>query len=125
MKDKFSVTGMSCAACSSGIERTVGRLEGVTKAEVSLMGENMLVEYDEKLISREKIIQTVIELGYGAKLYDERALTATKPQPDKLKKRFLLSVIFLLPLLYFSMGAMISFLPQPNKAHAVRKLVLA
>ena len=115
MKDKFLVTGMSCAACSSGIERTIGRLEGVTKAEVSLMGENMLVEYDEKLISREKIIQTVIELGYGAKLYDERALTATKPQPDKLKKRFLLSVIFLLPLLYFSMGAMISFLPQPNK----------
>ncbi|MBQ7913626.1 MAG: cadmium-translocating P-type ATPase [Clostridia bacterium] len=115
MKDKFSVTGMSCAACSSGIERTVGRLEGVTKAEVSLMGENMLVEYDEKLVSREKIIQTVIDLGYGAKLYDERALTATKPQPNKLKKRFLLSVIFLLPLLYFSMGGMVSFLPQPNK----------
>lgn len=115
MKDKFSITGMSCAACSAGIERTVCRLEGVKKAEVSLMGETMLVEYDEGTLSKEKIIQEVINLGYGAALYNENALTKQKPQPDKLKKRFFISLIFLFPLLYFSMGAMISFLPQPNK----------
>ncbi len=115
MKDKFSVTGMSCSACSSSIERTVERLNGVKKAEVSLMAETMLVEYDEALLSREKIIQAVVDLGYGAELYNERVLDARKPQPDKLKKRFFLSLIFLIPLMYFSMGAMIKFLPQPNK----------
>ena len=56
MKEKFSVSGMSCAACSSGIERTINRLDGVKKAEVSLMGESMLVEYDESVIFSEKII---------------------------------------------------------------------
>ena len=115
MKEKFSVSGMSCAACSSGIERTVNRLDGVKRAEVSLMDESMLVEYDERLISSEKIIQAVLELGYGAKIYDERAVMQSKPQPDKLKKRFFMSLIFLAPLMYFSMGAMVSFLPQPNK----------
>ena len=115
MKEKFSISGMSCAACSSGIERTISRLDGVKKAEVSLMGECMLVEYDERCLSREKIIQSVVDLGYGAQKYDERAVVEAKPQPDKLKKRFLLSLIFLLPLVYFSMGGMVSFLPQPSK----------
>ena len=66
MKEKFSVTGMTCSACSAGIERAVCRLEGVKKADVSLMGESMTVDYDEQALSREKIIQAVIELGYGA-----------------------------------------------------------
>ena len=57
MKEKFSVTGMSCAACSAGIERTVKRLHGVKNAEVSLMGESMVVEYDEKQLPRENIIK--------------------------------------------------------------------
>ena len=115
MKEKFSISGMSCAACSSGIERTINRLDGIKKAEVSLMGESMLVEYDENVISSEKIIQAVVELGYDAEKYDERAITERKAQPDKLKKRFLSSLIFLAPLMYLSMGGMISFLPQPNK----------
>ena len=118
MKDKFSVTGMTCSACSSGIERTINRLDGVTKAEVFLMGESMLVEYDEKTISREKIIQSVIDLGYGAELYNDNALKARKSQPDKLKIRFFLSLIFLIPLMYFSMGGMIR-LPQPHKIVSV------
>lgn len=106
---------MTCAACSAGIERTVKRLDGVTTAEVSLMGESMVVEYDEKLTSREKIIQAVVDLGYGATIYDEKALEARKPQTDTLKKRFLLSILFLIPLMYFSMGHMIH-LPQPSRA---------
>ena len=89
MKEKFTVTGMSCAACSAGIDRTLNKAEGVRKAEVSLMGESMVVEYDERKISREKIIQAVVNLGYGAKLFDENVLRERKPQPDLLKKRFL------------------------------------
>ena len=92
MKEKFSVTGMSCAACSSGIERAVRRLDGVKSVEVSLMGESMLVEYDEKQIPRDKIIQTVVELGYGATLFKENVLKERKPQPNKLMIRFFISL---------------------------------
>ena len=56
MKEKFSVTGMSCAACSAGIERTLCKTKGVLRVDVSLMSESMTIEYDEKLISREDII---------------------------------------------------------------------
>jgi len=124
MKEKFSVTGMSCAACSSGIERTLNKTNGVTKAEVSLMGESMVVEYDADVLSTEQIIQTVKDLGYGAAIFNENVMNQQKPQPDTLKKRFLISLIFLLPLMYFSMGGMIS-LPQPNlKISAMVQMLL-
>ena len=125
MKEKFSITGMTCSACSSGIERSVGRLNGVKKVEVSLMGECMVVEYDEETLTQSTIIQTVLDLGYGVTLFDENVLKEKKPQPDKLKKRFLLSLIFLIPLMYFSMGGMIN-LPQPNMmVSAIAQAVLA
>lgn len=115
MKEKFSVSGMTCAACSAGIERSVRKLEGVQKAEVSLMGECMTVEYDQTLLPQEKIINTVLELGYGIEKYNENVLKERKPQSEVLKKRFFLSLVFLLPLMYFSMGGMIG-LPQPSAA---------
>lgn len=125
MKEIFSVTGMTCTACSAGIERTVKKLKGVDRAEVSLMGERMTVEYDENTLGREEIINAVIGLGYGATLFDENALQERKPQPDKLKKRFFLSLVFLIPLVYFSMGGMIG-LPQPNgKVGATLQMLLA
>lgn len=65
MKEKFSVTGMTCSACSAGIERTLNKMDGVEEADVSLMGESMNVEYDEKVVSREQIIAAVEDLGYG------------------------------------------------------------
>lgn len=113
MKEKFTVTGMTCSACSSGIERTVCRLDGVNSADVSLMGESMQVDYDENKIDRQTIVNAVEDLGYGISSYDENVLAKSKPQPDKLKRRFILSLAFLLPLMYFSMGGMIG-LPQPS-----------
>ncbi len=113
MKEKFTITGMSCAACSAGIERSVRRLQGVIRAEVSLLGESMFVEYDENLLNKETIEKTVLSLGYGISDYNEVLLQTKTPQPNKLKKRFFLSLIFLAPLLYFSMGGMIG-LPQPK-----------
>jgi len=112
MKEKFAVSGMTCSACSAGIERTVKKLEGVLSVEVSLMGEFMTVEYEEKILSKEAIINAVLALGYGALPYEENLLKVKKPQPDALKKRFFLSLLFLLPLMYFSMGGMIGF-PLP------------
>ncbi len=114
MKEKFSVTGMTCTACSAGIERTLNRIEGIEKAEVSLMAETMTVSFDESLLSKEDIIAAVVDLGYGASVYEERVFEEKKPQPNKLKRRFFLSLVFLLPLMYFSMGGMIG-LPQPSK----------
>ncbi|MBR2375897.1 MAG: heavy metal translocating P-type ATPase [Clostridia bacterium] len=118
MKEKFSVTGMSCAACAAGIERTLRKTKGVEKADVSLMGESMVVDYDPNILSQEKIIETVVALGYGASVYSENVLQAKKPQPDRLKKRFFLSLLFLLPLMYFSMGGMVN-LPQPSEKISV------
>lgn len=113
MKQKFSVTGMTCSACSAGIERNVGRVQGVQRVEVSLMGESMVVEYDESLLSSKDIIEAVVDLGYGATIFDENVLKNEKPQHNILKKRFFISLFFLLPLMYFSMGGMIK-LPQPT-----------
>lgn len=125
MKEKFSVTGMTCSACSAGIERSVCRLQGVTHASVSLMGESMIVEYDEEMLSREKIIDTVINLGYGASIYNETLIKKGKNYSDNLKKRFLFSLIFLLPLLYFSMGGMVKLPQPPIKWSAILQAVLA
>ena len=85
MQEKFSVTGMTCAACSAGIERTVSRLDGVLKADVSLMGECMTVDYDENKVTKKQIFDAVLGLGYGISEYNENVLEARKPQPDKLK----------------------------------------
>ena len=125
MKEKFSVSGMSCAACSAGIERTVKKLKGVSYAEVSLMGESMVVEYDDGVLTSQEIMQAVIELGYGAKPFEENLFQERKPQPERLKRRFFLSLIFLLPLMYFSMGGMLH-LPQPNeKISTTLQMILA
>ncbi len=125
MKEKFTVTGMTCSACSAGIERTVQKLDGVNTAEVSLMGESMTVEYDEQKLKREEIVQAVEELGYGVEAYDENVFNERKPQTNALKRRFLLSLVFLLPLMYFSMGGMVG-LPQPSAIiSATLQMVLA
>ncbi len=121
MQEKFSISGMSCAACSSGIERTLRRLSGVQRADVSLMGETLEIEYDDNVITREEICQAVISLGYGISKYEPKTLSTRAPQPNILKKRFLFSLSLLVPLMYFSMGGMIG-LPQPNAhiSHAIQ-----
>ena len=124
MKEKFNVTGMSCAACSAGIERAVQKLNGVSSVNVSFMGERMDVEYDESVLSRERIFRAVTELGYGIGEYDENVLKERAYQPNTLKKRFFLSLLFLLPLMYLSMGGMVK-LPQPSlKVSATVQMLL-
>ncbi|MDE6373002.1 MAG: heavy metal translocating P-type ATPase, partial [Clostridia bacterium] len=116
MVKNFDITGMTCSACSSGIERAVNNLDGVEKAEVSLMGKSMRVEFDETKCDAEKlqenIIDCVISLGYGA--YDEGEAPAEKEKNDdkKLFMRFIVSVCILVPLMYVSMGHMVG-LPVP------------
>ena len=111
MNKKYSVTGMTCAACSSGIERTVSKLDGVSSCSVSLMGESMDVTFDENKLSDGDIRAAVTSLGYGA--YDYGKAPAKKQKGLTLKLRFFLSLVLLLPEMYFAMGHMIG-LPVPS-----------
>ena len=115
MKEKYSVTGMSCSACSAGIERTVKKLNGVKSVEVSLMGESMCVEYDESVIAKSQIVCAVESLGYGVGEYTQKLEKSRAP--ETLKTRFWVSLLLLLPLMYFSMGGMIGLPQPPFKIH--------
>ena len=124
MKEKYSVYGMTCSACSSGIERTLQKLKGVQSAEVSLMGESLVIVYDETQLSPSEIAQAVEGLGYGIKPYDEKTLQVKKPQADALKMRFWLSLLLLLPLMYCSMGGMIGLpVPPPSYNYCIQAVL--
>lgn len=77
MKQKFNITGMSCSACSSHIEKAVGKLAGITKISVNLLTNSMQAEYDENLLDADSIIETVEKAGYGASLVMENTLHMT------------------------------------------------
>lgn len=106
MIQKFSVGGMTCSACSGGIERNVGKLDGVNSVSVSLLAKEMHVDFNENKISAHKIIAVVESLGYTASIYgsvvQDKYLDA-----KKLKKRFFTSLIVLIPLMYLCMGGAI------------------
>jgi Cu+-exporting ATPase len=120
MNQKFSVTGMSCSACSSAIERSVGRLEGVQAVNVNLLSNSMSVDFDEAVLPTDEIIEAVIAAGYNATEYvrdsvakkmTEKASPVEQEQKE-MKTRIIVSFVFLLPLLYLSMGHMFGF-PLP------------
>ena len=106
---QFDVTGMSCAACSARVEKAVSAVDGVTACAVSLLTNSMGVEGSA---ADAAIIKAVTDAGYGASVRgagpvsradaDEDALTDR--ETPKLKKRLLSSLVFLLVLMYFSMG---------------------
>ena len=121
--EQYNVTGMSCAACSARVEKAVSGVDGVTSCAVSLLTNSMGVEGTAK---PEDIIKAVENAGYGASLKTEEALEDT--ETPRLRKRLILSLAFLLPLMYFSMGHMLWNLPLPTENHliiGIIQLVLA
>ena len=114
MIKKFSVQGMSCSACSAGIERNLLRETGVNSVNVSLIEKNMTVDFDEQKTNAEKIIAIVEKLGYSASLYGVKKIDKYK-DAKAMKKRFLFSLCLLLPLMYLCMGHFINF-PLPKKS---------
>ena len=120
IKEKYNITGMSCAACSAKVEKTVSKLVGMDKVSVNLLTNSMQVEYDEKKLSSKDIIKSVVDAGYGASLEGnakenakEKSIKKTNDDAiSSMKFRLKVSVIFLLILMYFSMGSMIG-LPLP------------
>lgn len=118
-KTRFDITGMTCSACSSHIEKSVGKLDGVKDVQVNLLQNKMAVEYDGEKLSSEKIIQAVEDSGYGASTEQKGTVPKEKkdhPVKDEMasmKTRLLVSFIFLIPLMYVAMEHMTG-LPLPS-----------
>ena len=119
--EQYTVTGMSCAACSARVEKAVGKVEGVTSCTVSLLTNSMGVE---GTASEEAVIAAVVSAGYGASKKrgaetengnreKEEAFLEDKETPV-LKRRLSASLVFLLVLMYFSMGHMMWDWPVPS-----------
>ncbi len=121
--EKFSVTGMSCAACSAHVEKAVSAVEGVTKVEVSLLTNSMNVEYAAPATA-DAICQAVSKAGYGAAPWaaapsgGQSAAPASDALADRetprMIRRLVASIIILLPLMYVSMGHMMWHWPLPG-----------
>lgn len=115
---QYNVTGMSCAACSTRVEKAVTKLEGVTACSVSLLTNSMGVEGE---VAPETVIRAVEEAGYGASLKGAEKKQSVSEQEDALKdretpilkKRLFSSIIFLIILMYISMGHMMWNWPLP------------
>lgn len=116
MKQKFKITGMSCSACSSHIEKSVNALPGIVHANVNLLQNSMSVEFDENQLKTANIVKTVESSGYGAVPQGVLPTPEQKQMPDEegfARKRLYLSILFTIPLLYISMGHMLG-LPVPH-----------
>lgn len=109
------IAGMTCAACSARIEKMIAKMDGVTAATVNLATEKATVEYDRKKVKLSAIKQTIEKLGYKALDAErENAVDEDKLRKEKevrtLWRKFTVSVIFAVPLLYLAMGSMVSWL---------------
>ena len=125
MKQKFSVTGMTCAACSAHVEKAVKGLDGVQEVQVNLLGNSMSVTYNEPLTAQQ-ICEAVTKAGYGATVMGETAAPTPAPVSDaqkSLKVRFVSSLVFLLPLFYLSMGHMMGW-PIPHIFHGTQNAMV-
>ena len=121
--EQYIVTGMSCAACSSRVEKAVSKVPGVTSCSVSLLTNSMGVE---GTASEQEIIKAVADAGYGASKKEEGAAKTQSSSASAgedmlkdrttpaLKKRLIASLGFLIVLMYFSMGHMMWGWPVPG-----------
>ena len=127
----LDITGMSCSACSSRIEKVVGRMEGVEEITVNLLTNKAQVNYDEGKLDNTAIIARIEKLGFGAALHQENS----KPVVDKpkntaaeelteMRRRLLLSLAFTTPLFYLHMGLMYGW-PLPSFVLGQQNLLVA
>ena len=126
MKIKFTVTGMTCAACSARVEKVTKQVPGVEKAEVNLLGGSMVVTAAEDTVT-EPIIKAIVQAGYGASPAGQKETKQEAPADNALKemkKRIIGSFVFLGVLMYFTMGHMVG-LPEPHWYHGRENAVVA
>lgn len=134
MKQKFDVTGMTCSACSAHVEKSVAKVPGVRSVTVNLLSNNMAVDYDETASSDAAVIHAVEEAGYGASVHagaassrpQAKAAPAADPMAAEIanmKRRLIVSFVFLIPLFYISMGHMMG-LPLPHFLHGTENALV-
>jgi Cu+-exporting ATPase len=127
---KFDVTGMTCSACSSRIQKDVGKAQGVADANVNLLSNNMTVQYDDSVINEADIIKIVQDAGYGAApIQNKRSApvksqgpTAAQAEYAEMKKRLIVSFAFAIPLFYLAMGHMLNW-PLPSWFHGDKNAI--
>ncbi len=113
MAERYTVTGMSCAACSARVEKAVNALEGVEKCEVNLLSSSMTVTGD---VTNERVIEAVEKAGYGAFVKGEEKRNETNDgykEEKETKQRLIWSVVLSLIIMYFSMGHHMFNFPLP------------
>ena len=111
---------MTCSACSARVEKSVKALDGVQSVQVNLLTNSMNAEYDENILTAQQIISAVTQAGYGAAVKGEGSQKSEKASPTaaaekarkQMRSRTIWSFVFLIPLMYVSMGHMIG-LPLP------------
>ncbi len=120
-KETYLIHGMTCAACSSGVERVTQKMEGVSSSSVNLTTGKMTIEYDEAIVTREQIEAKVVKAGFEAEYYNADRMKKEKEEnivdkPEKkMKIRLYIAISFAFPLLYISMGHMLPIeLPLPK-----------
>ncbi|MCI8654471.1 MAG: cadmium-translocating P-type ATPase [Clostridia bacterium] len=115
-KENFDIQGMTCSSCSAHVEKAVKKLEGIQEVNINLLSNNMTVRYNEDIIKNDEIIKAVKEEGYGANVSEAVKSKTNKNQEKEenkdeiksMKKRLIISVCFLIPLMYIAMYHMIS-----------------
>ncbi len=120
---QYHIDGMSCAACSSAVERVTRKLTGVESSNVNLTTNRMVITYDEGQVTPEMICEKVSKAGFSASLIVEEEQNKQKEEEEwqqqeeqlaAVKRRVITAVCFAVPLLYISMGHMLPFtLPLP------------
>ena len=123
MQEKYDVTGMSCAACSARVQKSVSALPGVEECSVNLLKNSMVVTYDDKALTSGQIVAAVEKAGYGAAPRQtarvKGAAQAVSPVDEakkayqSMKRRLIWSIVFTVPLFYISMGHMMGW-PLPG-----------
>ena len=126
MKLKFNVTGMTCAACSARVEKVAGAVEGVERAEVNLLAGTMTVDAADAAVAQH-IICAIEKAGYGAAIAGEKKKPQLRSEDDPLKEmkiRLVGSGVFLMVLMYFTMGHMVG-IPSPHWYHSRENALVA
>lgn len=113
MKTKFNVTGMTCSACSSHVEKAVKKVDGVQSITVSLLTNSMVVDHDQNVATVQKIQQSVANAGYGASVAGQPQQAPQPQQGEVTLFRLVFSLVLCALLMYVAMGHMAN-LPLPN-----------
>ena len=124
MKQKFSVTGMTCSACSAHVNKSVEKLPGVSEVSVNLLSNSMMVDYDPTVVTADQILQAVRKAGYdgaadtagetpaSGKAASKAPVLTAKDDEKKMRQRLIGSFAFTVPLFYLAMGHMFGW-PLP------------